>query len=79
MFFSFLLSCNISSSLDSSSRDSAEPIQEESYTVLLMADPHLAGGEEHRLRLQKAVEWANAERIALGIEMVIVLGDIGWR
>ena len=63
-----------------------EPIEEEKqiveeitqFRVLLMADPHLSGGEEHKERLHRAVLWANEQKEDLGIALVIVLGDIGW-
>jgi hypothetical protein len=48
------------------------------FSFVVIADPHIAGPVEHETRLQVAVQWVNEHESEYGIELVVVLGDIGW-
>ena len=71
----FMTGCMGGSSEDSSS---AEASLEEQFSFVVLADPHIAGVPEHEERLALAVEWINAAAGERGIELVLVVGDIGW-
>lgn len=58
--------------------DSVEPAMEELFTFVVLADPHIAGPIEHEERLQKAIGWINGAAVQRNIEVVLVVGDIGW-
>jgi hypothetical protein len=58
--------------------DSVEPEMEELFSFVVLADPHIAGPLEHEQRLEKAVNWINAAAAERAIEVVVVVGDIGW-
>jgi hypothetical protein len=58
--------------------DSVEPAMEELFTFVVLADPHIAGPIEHEERLQKAIDWINGAAVQRNIEVVLVVGDIGW-
>lgn len=58
--------------------DSTEAPVEELFKMVIIADPHVAGPVEHEERTQAAVDWVNANATTLGIELVVVLGDISW-
>ncbi|MEC7985652.1 MAG: metallophosphoesterase [Myxococcota bacterium] len=75
----FILACE-EGSKDGVSQDSVDTPYEPEYqfSVLLIADPHLEGGVEHQNRLEKTVDWIEMRAEDYAIEMVIVLGDIGW-
>ena len=48
------------------------------FSLAIIADPHIAGQLDHEERLETAVEWINQEAIDRDIQLVLVLGDIGW-
>jgi len=50
----------------------------EEYSIILIADPHIVDGGEHRERLSKTVNWINENKDIDEIELVFVLGDVGW-
>lgn len=62
--------------------DSAKDVgPTKTFAIAAIADPHLTGTNvttEKYKRLQAAVTWINENREARGIEVVVVLGDIGW-
>jgi hypothetical protein len=60
------------------SADTSEPEMEDLFTFVVLADPHIAGILEHEERLEKAVNWLNSVAVERGIELVMVVGDIGW-
>ena len=62
-------------SMDSSMVD---PPLEDLFSFVVLADPHIAGPVEHEERLEKAVDWINASAEERGIDLVLVVGDIGW-
>lgn len=48
------------------------------FSFAVLADPHIASSPEHEQRLEICVEWINQNRRVHGIELVFVVGDIGW-
>ena len=58
--------------------DSVEPEMEELFSFVVLADPHIAGSIEHEERLQKAIDWINGTAAEGSLELVLVVGDIGW-
>lgn len=48
------------------------------FTIAVLADPHVSGTPEHTARLQEAVTWINDNAQERQIELVPVLGDVGW-
>ncbi len=48
------------------------------FSLAVLADPHIASDPEHDQRLSAAVEWINDNAAARQIELVVVLGDVGW-
>ena len=48
------------------------------FSIAVLADPHISGNAEHSARLQEAIAWINEHRENRQIELVPVLGDVGW-
>ena len=48
------------------------------FSIAVIADPHIAGGGEHSERLRQTVQWVNTESDSRTIDLVFVLGDVGW-
>ena len=49
------------------------------FAFAAIADPHIyATSGDHNDRLTKALDWIDAEAAGRGIELVLVLGDVGW-
>jgi len=48
------------------------------FDFVIIADPHIAGPIAHEERLASAIVWINEHRDEYGIELTLVLGDIGW-
>lgn len=48
------------------------------FSFVVLADPHIAGPIEHEQRLEKAVGWINEHADERTMELVVVVGDIGW-
>lgn len=48
------------------------------FSIAVLADPHISGNAEHTSRLNEAVTWINEHRDSRQIELVSVLGDVGW-
>lgn len=55
-----------------------EPPLERAFSFVVFADPHVTGPGDHADRLAAAVSWVNAHADERGIELVVVVGDIGW-
>ena len=53
-------------------------VDTEEYSIILIADPHIVDDGEHRVRLSKTVNWINDNKETDRIELVFVLGDVGW-
>lgn len=48
------------------------------FAFVVFADPHIAREQDHEDRLEAAVSWVNQHREERGIDLVMVVGDIGW-
>lgn len=48
------------------------------FSFAVIADTHISSNPEHETRLQRSVDWINSNVEARQVELVIVLGDIGW-
>ena len=48
------------------------------FSFAIIADPHIAGTKDHEVRLAAAVDWVNDHAVERDIQLVLVLGDIGW-
>jgi len=48
------------------------------FSFAVLADPHISTGVDNQERLAAAVEWINTSAAAESIELVVVVGDIGW-
>lgn len=56
-----------------------DPLPLESlFSFVVLADPHIAGPLEHEERLEQAIEWVNEHVETRDLELVLVVGDIGW-
>jgi len=53
-------------------------IETRQYSIILLADPHVSNDGEHRERLSRTVDWINAHQEEEQIEVVFILGDVGW-
>ena len=51
---------------------------EHTFTIAVLADPHLTAPSERDVRLAAAVDWIEEQREDRKIELVVVVGDIGW-
>ena len=70
-----LLSCTGTTTGDDSG---LEPALEYVFSFALIADPHIVSDPEHEGRLIQVRDWLDAEAEDRGLELVLVLGDIGW-
>lgn len=50
----------------------------EEFSVVILADPHVAQSGEYENRLRTTVDWINAHQQEEKIAFVAVLGDVGW-
>ena len=48
------------------------------FSIAILADPHITGDPEHSSRLLEAIDWINTHKDSRQIELVPVLGDVGW-
>jgi hypothetical protein len=55
-----------------------EPELESLFSLAVITDTHITGSEERVERLTTAVEWIDGHAAERQIEIVFVLGDIGW-
>lgn len=51
---------------------------EKDFAFVILADPHIAGSPENEMKLGTCVEWIREHRETEQIELVFVVGDIGW-
>lgn len=61
------------------SEQAPDPEPPEPFSFAILADTHVQGNVEYEQRLVAAVTWINDNQQVEGIELVLVLGDIGWR
>ena len=78
MFWWF--ACNGSIPKEPVPEDSGSHISEPEFvfSIAILADPHISGSAEHSARLNQAIEWINEHHESRQIELVPVLGDVGW-
>lgn len=55
----------------------ARPV-ERRFSIAVIADCHLTTNPDRATRLAEAVAWIDAQAAARAIELVVVVGDIGW-
>lgn len=55
-----------------------EPDFEHAFSFAILADPHVVSATGNADRLRTAVAWIDAQAEERSIELVLVLGDIGW-
>ncbi len=48
------------------------------FSFAVIADPHISGNPEHNASLKTAIDWIIGNREDRDIELVFVVGDIGW-
>ena len=70
-----LLSCTGDTDTDSAG---PAPEPEFLFSFAVFADPHITANVEHQERLAGAVQWVNEHAAIEQIELVWVVGDIGW-
>jgi len=58
--------------------DAVDAAPEPIFSVAVITDPHITGNAERETRLGQVIDAINAEVDARKIELVLVLGDIGW-
>lgn len=58
--------------------DTAPAALETVFSFAVLADPHVSGEGDNATRLEQAVTWINEQAPTRGIELVFVVGDIGW-
>jgi len=63
---------------DSGDGPGSPPEAEHLFDFVVLADPHIAGPIEHEDRLATAVSWVNDHHAEYGIDLALILGDIGW-
>jgi hypothetical protein len=56
----------------------AEPPFQSLFSIAVIADPHITTNADHEERLAAAIAWINENALSQEIELVVVLGDIGW-
>jgi len=55
-----------------------EPPLEPLFSFAILTDTHVTGNDSNADRLRACVEWINTHAFDRMIELVLVLGDIGW-
>lgn len=73
-----LAGCATESTHDSSADSAIEVQLTHQFSFVVIADPHIQGNADHDARLQAAVDWIEDQKDARMIEVVAVVGDIGW-
>ncbi|MEA3224425.1 MAG: metallophosphoesterase [Planctomycetota bacterium] len=48
------------------------------FSFAVIADPHIDGSSDHNAKLKTAVDWIIGNKDGENIELVFVVGDIGW-
>jgi len=78
----WLLACGEGDTVPNDTEIEVEVLEESElvyqFTIAILADPHISGNPEHTARLEEAVEWINDHAQERQIELVPVLGDVGW-
>lgn len=78
MITAFFLACTPSES-DTASESPAEAPLSEPLRFVVIADPHVTSVDgDARVRLDRAVDWINAESDPRNLRVALVVGDIAW-
>lgn len=76
------LSCGEKTTQDTGVSEEAEEVllsdPSFQFSIAMIADPHIGGGGEHSERLRQVVQWLNEHQDSRTIDLVFVLGDVGW-
>jgi hypothetical protein len=52
------------------------PVYGETFSFVVIADPHIVGNSDHKAKFEKAVDWIISNKECKEIELTFVLGDI---
>ena len=63
---------------DATEAPTPAPEAEHLFSFAILADPHVVDDGDNAQRLQQTVDWITEEQDARSIELVLVVGDIGW-
>ncbi len=50
----------------------------ETFSFAVVADPHISGSADNKAKFKTAIDWIIGNKDAKDIELVFVVGDIGW-
>ena len=54
------------------------PVYSETFSFVVIADPHMSGNSDHKAKFETAVDWIIRNKDRKKIELTFVLGDIAW-
>jgi hypothetical protein len=54
------------------------PVYAKTFSFAVIADPHISGNPDHRVKFETAINWILNNKQSKDIELVFVLGDIAW-
>ena len=63
---------------DDDATEEPAPEAEHLFSFAILADPHVVNEGENAQRLQQTVDWITENEDPRSIELVLVVGDIGW-
>lgn len=63
---------------DATEEPTPAPVLEHRFSFVVLADPHVVGPGTHADRLELCLEWIEDQRDSRALELVVVVGDIGW-
>jgi len=69
-FLALLLLCAVVSAV--------APVYGETFSFVIIADPHVGGNPDRRAKFETAVDWIIGNKESKDIELTFVLGDIAW-
>ena len=54
------------------------PAYAEKFSFAVIADPHVSGDPDRKIKFESAVDWIISNRESKDIELAFILGDIAW-
>jgi len=54
------------------------PVNGDTFSFAILADPHISGNSVHRAEFETAIDWLISNKESKDIELTFVLGDIAW-
>jgi hypothetical protein len=54
------------------------PAYAETFSFAVIADPHVSGDPDRKMKFETAVDWIISNRESKDIELAFILGDIAW-